>query len=579
MAVELDQILKMLHERSQRGRNLVFRHVADLFLSGKLPESADDRAALAEILRILLPKVDLSVRRELSGHLYSMAHPPETLLEILIDDVDEVSGPLLDYAAIPAQMMHRLIDTAPIEVISRLKRRRDLSDDVRARIDQRFATTPIQKTSAQSASRQSPPKRINQPTGAPPQQEPQSTTPFLPTPRDQRKKGTPAAQRNPYYADVAALDSAMTQSIRGRFKLRDFVRACSDWQWETDRHGRITYLSESAARAFGRPVTTLMEKPLDAILAAPDEEKTTADFNRFLQRRSPFDDWEVATTGIDGTCAWKLAAVPVFDIDSGRFQGYRGIAEAITPNPTMDRPANSNRLSGQSGQVPVDPALDRAIADVIQGVSHELRTPLNAILGFSEMIQLETWGKINDDYRRCVESIITAARQLNELISDILENAKLRAHGDEIYPRSFSLSSIIQESVEAVADQARRQNMTIDMPPEGLRAIIYSDPRFVQYALVRLLRCALEDGAPGTSIRPALTTSNDGSVDIKIPFRRKDGATGSNLSALSHFRFKLAEELAASVGATVSIQRTDDSQMLTLRLPPHERAPADIKPD
>ncbi len=191
------------------------------------------------------------------------------------------------------------------------------------------------------------------------------------------------------------------------------------------------------------------------------------------------------------------------------------------------------------------------------------------------MIELETWGKINDDYRRSVRSIIEAAKQLNELIGDILENAKLRSRFDGLYPKSFSLSSAVTEAIEAVGDQAGRRKVLIETPAQGLRVIIYSDPRLVHYSLVRLLRSAIEESESPGKIDLVLKTCADGSVDIDVPFQPDAEGTSAlgSLSPLSRFRVNLAEELATLIGATVSESRSGEHHTLTLRLPPHDRFP------
>lgn len=670
MAAELANILDMLQERSQRGRDLVFRHVADLVLSGNLPEATDDRAALIEILKILRPNVSPGVRRELSGHLYSMENPPESLLEIMLEDEDSVSGPLLDYAAIPESILNRLIEQAPIEVLSRIKRRSDLSDSLRAKLNKQFASAAppetMPRTGSHSADRKTVPLRqkpaesraespavaatkpgstplrtpgfhrpalsellandpADAPTGAVTSTAPSSS------PSSSGQKPERAASRQPApYAATDSLNLAIEGGSKNQGMITDFVRISSAWQWETDRYGQITYLSEAAVRAFGRPTSSLLDQPLVDVIAntqaTPEGAMALA---RAFDRRSAFDQLAVATTGLDGSCTWEMAAVPVFDVDSGRFKGYRGIAEAvdtdaqapITPRikSSISPATNMNGLLGTNIRRPEptrasEVLVDRHIGDMIQSLSHELRTPLNAILGFSEMIELETWGKVNKDYHNCVRSIMEAARQLNDLITDILENTRIRPELSNLYPKSFSLSSVIRDSVNTVKAQAERRDMTITAPAEGLKAIVYSDPRLVQYSLVRLLRCALDDSHRGTGIALELTTRDDGSVDIDIRFRPETVRTGfsedyssqqsfnessgtpketglaphlsvPHLSALSRFRIKLAVELASAIGATVGERLLDQKgtarsssggsfYVLSLRLPPHDRFPA-----
>ena len=52
-------------------------------------------------------------------------------------------------------------------------------------------------------------------------------------------------------------------------------------------------------------------------------------------------------------------------------------------------------------------------------MSHELRTPLNAIIGFSEILEDETFWSVNDRQKRYIQNILKSSRHLLELINDI----------------------------------------------------------------------------------------------------------------------------------------------------------------
>jgi signal transduction histidine kinase len=59
-------------------------------------------------------------------------------------------------------------------------------------------------------------------------------------------------------------------------------------------------------------------------------------------------------------------------------------------------------------------------------MSHELRTPLNAIIGFSELLQMQTLGELNEQRRVYVDDVLEAGRHLLALINDILDLSKVR---------------------------------------------------------------------------------------------------------------------------------------------------------
>ena len=58
-------------------------------------------------------------------------------------------------------------------------------------------------------------------------------------------------------------------------------------------------------------------------------------------------------------------------------------------------------------------------------MSHELRTPLNAIVGFSQVLQEELYGELNDKQKQHLGHILTSANHLLSLINDILDLSKV----------------------------------------------------------------------------------------------------------------------------------------------------------
>ena len=60
-------------------------------------------------------------------------------------------------------------------------------------------------------------------------------------------------------------------------------------------------------------------------------------------------------------------------------------------------------------------------------MSHELRTPLNAIVGFSQVLQEQLYGELNDKQKQYLGHILSSANHLLSLINDILDLSKVEA--------------------------------------------------------------------------------------------------------------------------------------------------------
>ena len=72
-------------------------------------------------------------------------------------------------------------------------------------------------------------------------------------------------------------------------------------------------------------------------------------------------------------------------------------------------------------------AANRAKSSFLANMSHELRTPLNAIIGFSELLQAQHFGPLNQRQLEYVTEVVDSGRHLLRLITDILDISKIEA--------------------------------------------------------------------------------------------------------------------------------------------------------
>ncbi|MDQ3471504.1 MAG: sensor histidine kinase, partial [Pseudomonadota bacterium] len=132
---------------------------------------------------------------------------------------------------------------------------------------------------------------------------------------------------------------------------------------------------------------------------------------RAFSLRMPFTDARLELAqGSIVVGSWKISGMPAFDPSSGRFSGYRGIAER------EGAAAQEQPLFGGS-----DP-------DSLRELVHEIKTPLNAIIGFAEIISGQYLGPTERPYRERAEHIIAQARLLLTAIDDLDSSARLHAH-------------------------------------------------------------------------------------------------------------------------------------------------------
>ncbi len=165
---------------------------------------------------------------------------------------------------------------------------------------------------------------------------------------------------------------------------------------------------------------------------------------------------------------------------------------------------------------------NRLKTDFLTNMSHELRTPLSAIIGFSEMIVKETLGPIGKPkYREFADDILLSGRHLLDIISEILDVAKLQAGTMEIRPRLIHPRSIIDGSVRIVHKQAQEAGVILRVVIDDDLPMVMGDPVRLRQVLLNLLSNAIKFTPEGRSVTVAVDECRDG-----IRFEVRDNGIG-----------------------------------------------------
>jgi PAS domain S-box-containing protein len=109
----------------------------------------------------------------------------------------------------------------------------------------------------------------------------------------------------------------------------------------------------------------------------------------------------------------------------------------------------------------------------LANVSHELRTPLNGIIGFSELLYDGKVGDLSAEHRDILGDILSSARHLLQLISDILDLSKVEAGRMEFHPEASVIDPLVQEVRDVIRPLAERKQIRLssEVPP-GFSAVL-----------------------------------------------------------------------------------------------------------
>ncbi len=145
--------------------------------------------------------------------------------------------------------------------------------------------------------------------------------------------------------------------------------------------------------------------------------------------------------------------------------------------------------------------------EFLASMSHELRTPLNTVLGYSEMLEAQEYGTLNEEQLKATSRISESGRHLLSLITDVLDVAKIEAGTMHLIIEPLDVATVCAASLRLITQAAMKKNVTVhedistDLPP------IQADSRRVKQILVNLLSNAVKFTPEGGNI--GLTARNN----------------------------------------------------------------------
>ena len=146
-------------------------------------------------------------------------------------------------------------------------------------------------------------------------------------------------------------------------------------------------------------------------------------------------------------------------------------------------------------------AANRAKTEFLANMSHELRTPLNAIIGFSQLIEGETFGALaNPRYREYAGDVVHSATHLLDIINDILDISMIEVGQLKLRVERVDMAEVAGRCVKLMKHKAldRAVQLTVSLPAE--LPLIEADARLMKQIVLNLLSNAVKFTPRGGAI-------------------------------------------------------------------------------
>ena len=279
--------------------------------------------------------------------------------------------------------------------------------------------------------------------------------------------------------DVTALRRAEDTIRDDEVRLQDILECSSEYIWETDVDGLLTFLSGEGAHQFGDVIGKRRSvfNFKNSSLSGGDIEK----LHEALIRKKKFRNLIIPAKGVSGETHWiRVSGNPRFDQD-GSFVGFRGAGNDVT-EVLRERETEEHRRKVE------------ALGRLAGGLAHEINNLIQPILIYATVG--ETTSGISDDIRKYFRRISRASEHATLIVKNVLTYARQGQPKKE----HIDVPGIISEIADLVEGMLPA-NVSLVIDQNLANVPVLADRTGLTQALTNLLTNASESMPEGGQIK------------------------------------------------------------------------------
>jgi signal transduction histidine kinase len=182
----------------------------------------------------------------------------------------------------------------------------------------------------------------------------------------------------------------------------------------------------------------------------------------------------------------------------------------------LERELMTNKVAKETAETS-----NRIKSQFLANMSHELRTPLNAIIGFSDVMQMKLFGPLQPQYEEYAVLIHESGQHLLNLVSDVLDVAKIEAGKFVLDIKPIELAEAIDYCVRLNKRRADERGVILTMQVPNPCPVLAADQRAFRQILLNLISNAVKFTTRGGEVSVVAQT-----VDRMLKLSVRDTGIG-----------------------------------------------------
>jgi PAS domain S-box-containing protein len=358
--------------------------------------------------------------------------------------------------------------------------------------------------------------------------------------------------------DLIEQEEKARSRAREHMRFRELLEAAPDAIIEVDREGRIVLMNKVTEQLFGYGREELLGSPVELLIPQTARKEHHKHRNQYWAQpatRPMGSGLKLEGQRKDGSrFPVEISLSPVqFEEDLRVSAIIRDVTErrlaeeqlrAVQAAYTEELSAKNRELEARNEEVE---RANRLKSEFLSGMSHELRTPLHTIIGFTELLEEEIQGPLNEKQHRFIHHIHKDSQHLLALINDVLDLSKIESGRLELRHEMFSLRDALEEIIATLRPQGDVKSIHIETAADD-QLEVYADRLRFKQILYNLLSNAVKFTPAHGQVRVDVTT-RDGFVEVAVSDTGIGIAAGEQASVFDKF-YQVGQRQAGGLEGT-----------------------------
>ena len=286
-------------------------------------------------------------------------------------------------------------------------------------------------------------------------------------------------------------------------RFQDLFESAPDGILQIDPAGRILVANRSAEQMFGYTREELFGSNVDLLVPEANRRGHAKHRREFAAagRTRPMG------LGLDLSARRKDGSTFPVEISLSPIQTEEGVHVTAVIRDVTERKLVEERVRSLQESYMTElearqkeaERLNLLKSEFMASISHELRTPLHTIIGFTELLEEEGEGPLNEGQRRFLRHIHADSEHLLGLINDVLDLSRIEAGGLQLRTEPLVLQAIAIEAADSIRPYAQSRGIKIHLG-EDLNVQVFADLMRVRQILYNLLSNGAKFTGPGGSV-------------------------------------------------------------------------------